>query len=175
MVITMNDMQITIQKNIKAQQFGFAGKKDEWLTPPKIIKSLGEFDLDPCTPINRPWDTARKHFTIQDNGLAHTWNGRVWMNPPFGKNIFEWVSRLAQHGNGIALIPARTETNGFHTHVWSKAHGVFFFKGRQAFYNVDGTVANGSFGAPCCLVCYGLDNVISVKNSGIQGVMVVTI
>ena len=31
--------------------------KDEWLTPPEIIKSLGEFDLDPCSPINRPWAT----------------------------------------------------------------------------------------------------------------------
>jgi len=28
--------------------------KDEWLTPPYIIKALGEFDLDPCAPINRP-------------------------------------------------------------------------------------------------------------------------
>jgi len=25
-------------------------RTDEWLTPPKIIKSLGEFDLDPCSP-----------------------------------------------------------------------------------------------------------------------------
>lgn len=31
--------------------------KDEWLTPPYIIDSLGVFDLDPCSPINRPWDT----------------------------------------------------------------------------------------------------------------------
>jgi hypothetical protein len=46
----------------------FEGKtetgKDEWLTPPEIIKSLGEFDLDPCSPINRPWDTAKNHYTI---------------------------------------------------------------------------------------------------------------
>lgn len=40
------------------------GKNDEWLTPPKIIDKLGEFDLDPCSPIFRPWDTANKHYTI---------------------------------------------------------------------------------------------------------------
>lgn len=34
--------------------------KGELLTPPELIKSLGEFGLDPCSPINRPWDTAKK-------------------------------------------------------------------------------------------------------------------
>jgi hypothetical protein len=33
-------------------------KSDEWLTPPGILKALGQFDLDPCAPVNRPWDTA---------------------------------------------------------------------------------------------------------------------
>ena len=42
---------------------------DEWLTPPEIIKALGPFDLDPCSPITRPWDTALKHYSILDMGL----------------------------------------------------------------------------------------------------------
>ena len=50
---------------------------DEWLTPPEIIKSLGEFDLDPCSPINRPWDTAKKHYSKLDNGFTKKWYGRV--------------------------------------------------------------------------------------------------
>ena len=33
-------------------------QNDEWLTPPEILKPLGSFDLDPCAPINRPWDMA---------------------------------------------------------------------------------------------------------------------
>jgi hypothetical protein len=41
---------------------------DTWLTPPELIQSLGIFDLDPCSPINRPWDTAKKHYTVNDNG-----------------------------------------------------------------------------------------------------------
>lgn len=32
--------------------------KDEWLTPPEIVQSLGSFDLDPCSPIARPWPFA---------------------------------------------------------------------------------------------------------------------
>ncbi len=49
--------------------------KDEWLTPKSIIDALGEFDLDPCSPVIRPWDTARKHFTVEDNGLLQEWGG----------------------------------------------------------------------------------------------------
>jgi hypothetical protein len=31
----------------------YRGQTDEWLTPPEIIAALGQFDLDPCSPINR--------------------------------------------------------------------------------------------------------------------------
>jgi hypothetical protein len=44
--------------------------KDEWLTPQFIVQALGAFDLDPCAPVNRPWDTARTHYT----GSAYQWN-----------------------------------------------------------------------------------------------------
>ena len=64
---------------------------DEWLTPPEIIKALGEFDLDPCSPVNRPWDTAKKHFTKFDDGLNKEWDGRVWVNPPYGRETFKWL------------------------------------------------------------------------------------
>jgi len=43
--------------------------KVDWLTPPEIIKDLGPFDTDPCTPIERPWDTAKIHYNITNNGL----------------------------------------------------------------------------------------------------------
>lgn len=46
------------------------GGHDEWLTPPEIIKALGAFDLDPCAPVVRPWGTAARHYTVQDDGLA---------------------------------------------------------------------------------------------------------
>jgi len=58
--------------------------EEQWLTPPDIIKSLGEFDLDPCAPEEnvRPWSTAKNHFTKSVNGLNQKWEGRVWCNPP---------------------------------------------------------------------------------------------
>ena len=53
-------------------------KKDEWLTPPEILRALGPFDLDPCAPADRPWPTAALHYTVRDNGLC---GGEVQAKP----------------------------------------------------------------------------------------------
>lgn len=142
--------------------------KDEWLTPPRIIKALGKFDLDPCAPIVRPWDTAKNHFTINDNGLEKAWNGRVWCNPPYGKEAIKWLARCAGHKNCIALIFARTETKMFFDYVWNEARAVFFIKGRLSFYHVSGK-PSGTAGAPSVLVAYNLDNAIKLLNCGLKG------
>ena len=149
---------------------------DEWLTPPEIIKALGEFDLDPCSPHpdKRPWRTAQKHFHQEMNGLNQQWVGRVWCNPPYGREAFRWLEKLAAHGNGIALVFARTETIGFHEQVWSKADAIFFFKGRISFYKVDGKNPNAldRSNAPSCLVAYGENNVASLKNDRLKGKLI---
>lgn len=74
--------------------------------------------------------------------------------PPYGRETFKWLAKLAEHKSGIALIFARTETTGFHQEVWKKAHGVFFFKGRLSF-GVSGTgELKDRCNAPSCLVSY---------------------
>lgn len=137
--------------------------KDEWLTPPEIINNLGTFDLDPCSPVNRPWDTAAKHFTILEDGLSNDWEGRVWLNPPYGREAAKWLDKLSQHGNGIALIFARTETEMFFNHVWNKADALLFFKGRLHFHHVDGERAKANAGAPSVLIAYGKNNVETLE------------
>jgi len=128
--------------------------EDEWLTPKYITDALGRFDLDPCSPAERrPWDTATRHIGIPDDGLAMPWEGRVWCNPPYGRETFKWLSKLAGHGQGVALVFARTETKGFHSEVWQKAHSVMFFQGRLKFCRVDGSVENTA-NAPSVLVAY---------------------
>jgi len=114
--------------------------EEQWLTPPELIKALGEFDLDPCSPHPdiRPWPTAKTHYHKEQNGLCQIWEGRVWCNPPYGRETFKWLKRLAEHGNGIALIFSRTETIGFHEEIWNKADALFFFKGRIRFHKVTG-------------------------------------
>lgn len=143
--------------------------KDEWLTPPEIIKALGVFDLDPCAPLKRPWATANRHYTIEDDGLKQQWDGRVFCNPPYGRATGLWLARMCVHGNGIALIFARTETAIFFNYIWNEAHGVMFLKGRLRFYNADGTLPVNSAGSPSCLVAYGADNVRAMRDSGLNG------
>lgn len=147
---------------------------DEWLTPPYIFKSLGVFDLDPCCPLKkiRPWEIAKINYDKEDDGLNKEWFGRVWCNPPYGKNTFSWINKLANHGNGIALIFARTETIGFHEEIWNRANAIFFFKGRLKFYYVNGVEGN-SANAPSCLVAYGENNVEALKNSNLNGRLII--
>ena len=150
----------------------FEGKtetgKDEWLTPPSIIKSLGDFDLDPCSPINRPWETANNHYTVKDNGLVLDWKGRVWCNPPYGNQASFWLDKCAHHGNAIALTFARTETRMFFNSIWNKATAILFIKGRLKFYHVNGKQGN-SAGAPSVLIAYGNKNAEILKNCDIKG------
>lgn len=146
-------------------------KNDEWLTPPSIINPLGTFDLDPCAPIVRPWSTATHHFTKEDDGLVQSWFGRVWCNPPFGREAIKWLRKCVGHRNAIALIPARTETAMFYECVWGVADAVLFIKGRPHFHYVDGTRAPFNSGAPITLVAYGEENVACLRRSGLGAVV----
>ena len=143
-------------------------KTDQWLTPPEILKALGEFDIDPCAcKLPRPWPTAKIHYST--NGLSVPWVGRVWLNPPYGPYTGVWLKKLADHSNGIALIFARTETKFFFQYVWEKADALLFFKGRLHFHYPSGEKAQGNAGAPSVLIAYGMNNVEILRNCGIDG------
>ena len=152
------------------------GGTDVWLTPPGVLAKLGRFDLDPCASLNRPWDTADKHYTIEDDGLAQVWTGRVWMNPPYGRGMDQWMKKLKLHafngGSGIALIFGRTETRTFFDHVWDDADALLFIKGRLKFHTPDGKQA-GTAGSPSVLIAYGKEEIEVLRNCGIEGKLVV--
>ena len=143
--------------------------KDEWLTPRHVLTALGPFDLDPCAPQVRPWDTAARHYTVMDNGLVQPWEGRVWCNPPYGLEAAQWLARCADHGNAMALIFARTETRMFFDHVWPKAQAVLFLEGRLYFHHVCGRKASANAGAPSVLVAYGSANAECLKSCTLAG------
>lgn len=149
------------------------GESDVWLTPPSIIRRLGSFDLDPCAaPDPRPWDTAKRHISPPRDGLAVEWEGRVWLNPPYGPQTSAWMERLAAHGCGSALIFARTETECWHKHVWPKARAILFLEGRLFFHRADGVRAKHNAGAPTAIVAYGEHDASLLKNAGISGYFV---
>jgi hypothetical protein len=147
-------------------------QNDEWLTPPHVLQALGHFDLDPCAPVDRPWATASRHYTVKDDGLAQPWSGRIWLNPPYGQQAAAWLHRLAEHGRGIALIFARTETQMFFEHVWERATALLFLRGRLHFHYVDGTRAAANGGAPSVLIAYGKQDAENLHACGLPGAFV---
>ena len=146
--------------------------------PPQLLKQLGNFDLDPCAPIKRPWPVAKKHYTIEDNGLMQDWEGRVFMNPPYGREMLHWLNKMAMHKNGIALTFARTETQQFHQYIFPVAHALFFIKGRLTFYTVEGKPATdkkgnaSGAGSPSVLISYSMADTEILRNSKIKGALI---
>lgn len=132
----------------------------DWLTPKYIIDAFPCFDLDPCSSVNQQWNTAKVMIRLPDDGLSIDWFGRVWLNPPYGaKQIQPWMEKIAKHGNGIALVFARTETKWFHEYVWPFASGMLFFKGRLSYIHGRALSERAKYGAnaasPSVLISYG--------------------
>jgi hypothetical protein len=148
------------------------GLSNDWLTPPEIIKALGTFDLDPCAHPNQFYRTAIGMLSPPNDGLMHEWVGRVWLNPPYGNQLIKWIKRLSKHGNGIALVPARTEVESwFWPYIWEQAHAILFVRGRLYFRKPDGTKC-GNAGHGSVLVAYGIKNVAALITSGINGKLI---
>jgi hypothetical protein len=109
----------------------FSSESDKHNTPKDIIARVlrvfpDGITLDPCSNSRENPNVPAKHvFTEEDDGLAHSWDVRtcpdepvfVYMNPPYGDRINDWIARLLQAlhdkeiNSAIALLPARTDTD----------------------------------------------------------------
>jgi hypothetical protein len=111
----------------------------EWYTPPAIIKAvqeaIGWIDLDPCADPGKTVP-ALQHFTEADDGLTKPWSGRVYMNPPYGRTIKLWTTKLRDEieagrvVEAVALLPVRTDATWWHQ---LRPSWVCFFRGRLQF------------------------------------------
>lgn len=143
--------------NTQAQRHG---SKFEWLTPPYIFEALGcEFDLDPCSPLDRQTHVpAKQSYTAEDDGLTKDWFGRVWMNPPFGtaNGVHAWLDRFYKHGNGIGILRADTSTSWWHDYI-STSPAIVLPRGRVRYVNNNPgqKKAQGGPGFASALFCAG--------------------
>jgi hypothetical protein len=140
------------------------------ITPYWVIDSTGPFDLDPCAAVERPWPCARINWT--EHGLDREWPRDlfVFLNPPYDEPD-AWVRRLAQHGHGITLLHARTETGWFKP-IWQHASGVLFLADRISFYLPDGRKHSANSGAPPVLAAFGDEALSRLQHCGIPGALV---
>jgi|TARA_R100001015_G_C4549185_1_gene111443 phage N-6-adenine-methyltransferase len=117
----------------------FSSQSNEWTTPNDFYKELNKefnFTLDPCcTKTNAK---CKKFFTKKDDGLSKDWfNETVFMNPPYGREIKNWIKKAYEESlKGalvVCLIPARTDTTYWHNYCMKGE--IRFIKGRLKFSN----------------------------------------
>jgi len=149
-------------------------RETRWLTPKYLVEALGEFDLDPCGAPG--WDLAKKTYLLEngDNGLVDPWEGRVWCNPPYGREALPFMKKMVEHGHGTALIFARVETKLFMEQVWRDSTAILFLQGRLTFLRADGIKATAPAAAPSALVAYGSEDARALAYSGLPGRLVLT-
>jgi hypothetical protein len=142
----------------------YEGKTNDWITPKWIIDAFGDryFDLDPCASLTQPWPCASVSYTEEDDGFNASWFGNVWMNPPYGPHTIKWISKIAVHGEGIALIFARTDTRLFQRVIFPTASGYLFLSGRVMFCTSNGEVQQHA-SAPSVLISWGGANRVTLE------------
>lgn len=123
------------------QSVHFKSTTDKWNTPPEIIEASGHvlqgITLDPCSnDSENPNIPADHYFTEDDDGLSKQWFGTVYMNPPYGRVIADWVSKLCGEWkaghlvSAICLVPSRTDTKWFDLlHAYPRC----YIRGRLSF------------------------------------------
>ena len=81
--------------------FGRRPGDGEWYTPPSIVEAaraaMGGIDCDPASNrVAQRVVRAGVYYSIDDDGLAQPWRGRVFLNPPWGIKA-RFIRKLADH------------------------------------------------------------------------------
>lgn len=114
--------------------------------------AMGSIDLDPasCRLANTVVRAPRFFGALQD-GLSEQWNGRIWLNPPFGQWDL-WVPKLLSEiqsgrvSQACVLSPARASTAKQFHQIVSRCDAIFFPNGRIPFWGPKaGTPDEGHF------------------------------
>lgn len=133
----------------------FSSATDMHSTPQDFFDKLNTefgFTLDVCATSENA--KCERYYTKQDDGLSQPWSGSVWMNPPYGREIWRWMKKAneaAKEGaTVVCLVPARTDTKWWHEYVIQ--HEVRFIRGRLKF---GGAKNSAPFPSAVVVMCGG--------------------
>ena len=146
---------------------------NEWYTPPYIFERLNiKFNIDVSTVKGGlEWIPAEKHFDQEIDGLKQDWEGLVWCNPPYGRQTPIWLEKFIKHGNGIALLNARTDTIWYQEYA-TKSDIICFIKGRLTFYTHNKIPAKSPSGTGSMLIGCGNTAIKAIKEAKLGQIIV---
>lgn len=92
----------------------FSSSTDMWATPPELYAALDaefNFTLDACAvPENAK---CPDYYTPEQDGLTQPWPGRVWCNPPYGRDVWRWVKKASETAAGGICGNAAAGADGY--------------------------------------------------------------
>ncbi len=104
------------------KELHFSSKSEEWYTPQDLfdrLDSIYHFTLDAAASEEN--SKCEHYYTKEDDALNKPWQGTVWLNPPYGRGIGEWIKKAYQSASEgatvVCLLPARTDTAAFHRYI----------------------------------------------------------
>lgn len=122
-------------------------ESNEWYTPKQYIEAartvMGGIDVDPASnPKANETIQAATYYTVNDTGLRHDWPGRVWLNPPWGREQVAFIERLVDQftqgitTEAIVLVNAHATETSWFAPLWN--HLLCFTDHRIDFYGSEG-------------------------------------
>lgn len=138
---------------------GTQGARDDWQTPAWLFGALDlefRFNIDAAATAETAM-VRNSYLCPEQDGLRCSWGGRgsrVWLNPPYGRSVGEWVAKARKEAECgaivVVLIFSRTDTAWWHDHAM-KASEIRFIRGRLRFLQ-DGAPKDPSPAPSCVLV-----------------------
>lgn len=149
-------------------------RKDTWRTPPGVYEPIDRFhgiDLDPCAghgaeqlelpdgaspdPELEPTEIGGINIRPPDDGLSKSWNGVVFVNPPFSEKGL-WLEKAVKESQKpwvetvYVLTPDSTDVKKWwHKHIAAEASATWFPFGRVNYIDPQTAEQSGgvSFGS----------------------------
>lgn len=138
--------------NTSSLPANYSSESEDWYTPDRYMNTVRAFfngiDLDPCSCEQANQTVGAENiFTKKDDSLTKDWFGKVFINPPYGKDGIESVAGIFcnkaisefQKGNAEEVIIL---VNSSHTQKWQTPlydFAVCFVDHRIKFVASDGS------------------------------------
>lgn len=155
-------------------------ESNEWYTPKQYIAAaravLGEIDLDPASNATANQVVgAATYYTIDDDGLARNWTGRVFLNPPYGRLAGAFVERLTnqfaigQVTAAIVLVNAHCTDTAWFQCLWD---GVLCFTDHRINFYRPGSPARDQSTHGSVFAYFGADPALFAAEFDVFGAVV---